>query len=49
MRFLKIALALVGLGLAVVGEKLDNRPLVYAAMVCLIASVLLRLVLRRQG
>ncbi len=49
MRFLKIALALTGLGLAVVGEKLDNRLLVYVAMGCLVAAFVLRLVTRRQG
>ena len=49
MRILKNTLALAGLGLAVIGEKLDRVSLVYAAMACLAASLVLRLMLRRQG
>jgi hypothetical protein len=45
MRFLKIALALVGLGLAVAGERLNSQPLIYTAMGCLF----LRFVLHRRG
>jgi hypothetical protein len=49
VRFLKIALALIGLGLAVVAEKLNQPVLVYVAMGCLIAAVLLRFAERRKG
>ena len=49
MRILKNTLALAGLGLAVIGEKLDRQPLIYAAMACLVGALVLRLVLRRQG
>lgn len=49
MRFLKIALALIGLGLAVVGEKLDRSALVYLAMGCLAAAIVLRFAERRKG
>lgn len=49
MRFLKNALALVGLGLAVAGQRLDSSRLVYAAIGCLVAALMLRLLLRRQA
>jgi hypothetical protein len=49
MRFLKIALALVGLGRAVAGERLNSQPLIYTAMGCLFAALFLRFVLHRRG
>ena len=49
MRFLKIALALIGLGLAVVAEKLNQSVLIYIAMACLVAAMALRFVERRKG
>ncbi|HKV74069.1 MAG TPA: hypothetical protein VJN95_06095 [Gemmatimonadales bacterium] len=48
IRLLKNTLALVGLGLAVVAERLDSKPLVWVAIGCLAAAFTLRFLARRQ-
>ena len=48
MRRLKLFFALTGLFLAVAGMVIDNRPLVWVAMVLLAVALGIRLWLRRR-
>jgi hypothetical protein len=48
MNYLRVGLALVGFGLALLGVAVDDLRLVWGAIAVLLGSLLIRLILRKR-